>query len=793
MLRSKFFYLSVVLITASLTGFAQGEFKALAVQEKIDGVMNREIEEDANIQNGGLSILYKKGKQEYSCDFRIQNGLQKSSCDGLENILPKVKFVSRRNFKFTGWYEGDLSYELKFPNYLDIPKDVKKKGWYLTNKMQSFRIQESYVEDGQDGEVTYNHKESGTDNILYQFEDEANLITPSKFSRKYDRQQVFRGNYTSYYSDGKRMTKNVYEVEKNTFLKQNTVKANISCEVEVTVYGTYTKWYQSGRKFYEVVYDETYMKNYLVNEGKHQDESMEDGKLKGTYTAWHENGQLMCEGVLKNGKREGVWKFYDLNGFLVERINYLNGKIKGEYLAFYINGEKRQKVSYYNDFKVGLGYTYHYNGEIATKTEYIRGEKFGLYQEFDSEGHIMVNGYYNRNKEVDKWEAFFDSGKLREVKFFREGLLHGLRNKFFPSGEKSFEASYEKGKEDGEFTTWFKNGIKNVYGKFHNGMKNGTWYKFFKSGIKKEFVNYALASSTTDTVTSIWYEDFKFHKENHLRNGKCMKYHINGQKQFEGNFTNGRLDGQQLYYDTSGVVVRKEMYLAGERKGDIQKYYNDGRIKLKGNYADDVNFYIEAYFNEKGVQTIIAGKGELTTIQSGYKKKVNYEHGAPHGIWQSWYPTGELMEEGVYERGEETGSYKQFNKDSTLRHEGSLINGLENGHWKHFSKKGILLEKGKYQNGEKVGKWMYYYNDGKPKEKLEYIANGDIVVWDYWNNEGTHRVVDGSGEYVSRDANGVKIKGMVENGLKEGQWSLAKLSKDVDYIVLYKKGKEVKL
>ena len=789
----KTYFLSLTSLLLSLsTVFAQDNFVALEAQKKVDALMTSDIEHELGMTNGGMSVSYKIGKEEYACDFRVQNGRRKSSCDGLDTALRKLDFVSRRSFKFDGWFEGVLDYELEFPDYLDIPKDVKKKGWYLTNKMENFRIKEEYVEDGQEGDLTYVHRESGSDNYLFYFEDEANLINPSKFNRKYDRQQVYKGTYNSYYPNSKRRTRNAYEVEKNTFLRQNTVKANVNCEIEVTVYGTFTKWYESGKKFYEVVYDETYIKNFIVNEGKHQDESLEDGKLKGKYTAWHENGQLLCEGVLKNGKREGVWKFYDLNGFLIERINYLNGKIKGEYLSFFINGQKREKVTYYNDFKVGLGYTYYQDGTVRTKTEYVRGEKFGLYQKYDNMGRLIINGYYHRNDQTDKWESFYASGKLREVRFFKLGLLHGLRNKFFPDGVKEFEAKYENGKESGEFTIWFNNGIKNIFGKFHKGLKNGTWYKFYKSGSKKEFVNYALASTSNDSVLSIWYEGYELKKEKHLRNGLWVKYHENGQKMFEGSFTNGRLDGKQVYFDTSGVVVRKEIYVAGERKGDIQKYHPNGSLKMKGNFADDVNFYIEAYFNEKGVQTIIAGKGKIESVKNGCKKVVQYDNGSPHGAWKTYYPSGELMEEGEYSRGEETGEYTQYNEDGSLHHKGHYINGIEDGHWKHFSKNGVLQEKGKYVDGEKVGMWMYYYGNGEPKEKLEYKENGDVLVWDYWSIKGLHKVVNGEGEYIDRDKNGVKIKGMLSAGVKEGQWGLAKATKSSNYFVEFKNGQQIK-
>ena len=304
-------------------------------------------------------------------------------------------------------------------------------------------------------------------------------------------------------------------------------------------------------------------------------------------------------------------------------------------------------------------------------------------------------------------------------------------------------------------------------------------------------INYAVIKNSNDSILSIWYEDFKIQKEKHLRNGKWKKYHPNGTIKYEGNFTNGRLDGKQLHYDTSGVVVRKEVFVAGERRGDVQTYYKSGKLKMKGNYGDEVSLAIESYFTEKGVQSIIAGKGTIKKTKSGITEEVSYKHGAPHGEWKSWVENGELLEIGNYDRGEETGRYIQYNKSGQIKEDGYYVNGIEEGYWKSYYKTGIIKEEGSYVDGEKNGEWKYFYPNGSPKKTIIHKINSQDLIWEFWAKNGVHKVKKSNGEYFDRDDNGIPIKGPIKEGLKQGQWNFRFNVKGVDHSVLFVDGKKL--
>lgn len=62
-----------------------------------------------------------------------------------------------------------------------------------------------------------------------------------------------------------------------------------------------------------------------------------------------------------------------------------------------------------------------------------------------------------------------------------------------------------------------------------------------------------------------------------------------------------------------------------------------------------------------------------------------------HGLFQSYYPTGQLASEGYYE------------------------NGKESGVWKDFHDNGRLAAQGEYRDGVECGTWRYWDADGNPE------------------------------------------------------------------------------
>tara|TARA_B110000211_G_scaffold234823_1_gene306578 strand:+ start:1319 stop:1942 length:624 start_codon:yes stop_codon:yes gene_type:complete len=194
-------------IFSSPYSYGQEDNNEVSKAEKVKNLMTREVEDVSILKEGGFSVYYKKDTIEVSCDARIENGQLKSTCEGYSSIEDKLKFSSRKSFRYSGWYEGDMKYTMDFPEDIPVEKTEKKKGWILYPSIQVTKFYEKYTHDDQEGKYTYFHKEKQDDRILYSFKDETNKLHPSKWDRMYDREETITGTYNSYYLNGKKELK----------------------------------------------------------------------------------------------------------------------------------------------------------------------------------------------------------------------------------------------------------------------------------------------------------------------------------------------------------------------------------------------------------------------------------------------------------------------------------------------------------------------------------------------------------------------------------------------------------
>ena len=73
---------------------------------------------------------------------------------------------------------------------------------------------------------------------------------------------------------------------------------------------------------------------------------------------------------------------------------------------------------------------------------------------------------------------------------------------------------------------------------------------------------------------------------NNLPNGKGIKYYSNGNILYEGNFINGKFEGNGKYYYDNGYYFIGE-YKNGLRNGKGIIYYKNGNIQYEGDWVND--------------------------------------------------------------------------------------------------------------------------------------------------------------------------------------------------------------
>jgi antitoxin component YwqK of YwqJK toxin-antitoxin module len=57
------------------------------------------------------------------------------------------------------------------------------------------------------------------------------------------------------------------------------------------------------------------------------------------------------------------------------------------------------------------------------------------------------------------------------------------------------------------------------------------------------------------------------------------------------------------------------------------------------------------------------------------------DKGQPHGLWESYYPNGNLSFKGHYLNGQKHGYWESYHYSGQLMYKGYYLNGQKHGYW----------------------------------------------------------------------------------------------------------------
>ncbi len=248
--------------------------------------------------------------------------------------------------------------------------------------------------------------------------------------------------------------------------------------------------------------------------------------------------------------------------------------------------------------------------------------------------------------------------------------------------------------------------------------------------------------------------------------------------------------GQQImrtYYEVEGEPLKEEFNInsKGELHGKYSSYYENGAVKNKGYFVNNVSIGDWSYYYESG---------ELRMIG-------NVTEGKNNGLWEYYYESGGKKMEGHLVEGKRSGNWVIFSANGTKQSEGRYEDNLRVGIWKYYASSGGLKaseeikddfsiyteyyisgEKkaiGKKFNDEKQGGWLFYYEDGSLQAKGVYKEGKKFGPWKYYAESGLTKA---EGNYINDLTDGiwihyfesgaVKSKGKLYKGQKDGEWSL---------------------
>ena len=183
---------------------------------------------------------------------------------------------------------------------------------------------------------------------------------------------------------------------------------------------------------------------------------------------------------------------------------------------------------------------------------------------------------------------------------------------------------------------------------------------------------------------------------NGKRQGVWKKHYTNNRIRYIGTFDHGKEVGTFKYYSASSSdnpIIVKE-YHKNDDLAEVQFFTTAGILESKGLMNGK---------NREGKWLFFHSDGKSIMSEE------NYKDGKLNGVYNTFYPNGELTEITSYKNGLIDGNYKKYSIKGLLYNDFNYSRGKLNGMAIYYSRKtGDLIKKGPFKDDMRVGTWENY-------------------------------------------------------------------------------------
>ena len=184
-------------------------------------------------------------------------------------------------------------------------------------------------------------------------------------------------------------------------------------------------------------------------------------------------------------------------------------------------------------------------------------------------GHFLLKTTFKGTKEL-RYEGQFSHGK--EIGLFK--FYQYLNEKSILSATKKFNDSNSVA----EVRFYNPSGSIISQGKMNGKKYVGEWNYYHKNSVKIMRIER--------------YDAYG------LQQGEFKVYYKNGQLAEKSNYKDDKLDGESLWFNQNGVIIKKFTYKEGLLQGPSKIYSNDGNLIVEGQYKGDKKHGIWLYYEE---------------------------------------------------------------------------------------------------------------------------------------------------------------------------------------------------
>jgi uncharacterized protein len=334
-----------------------------------------------------------------------------------------------------------------------------------------------------------------------------------------------------------------------------------------------------------------------------------NGRKQGRWYTFYGNGNLKTEVVYLDNKKNGYYKEYAENGDLLKIAKYAEDEIvveaaeiqklevQNEYYpdgkikisSLFRNGVPEGVTKEYTpDGNVEKAYLYKNGVIIGTGVVKDDGNRDGPWKDFYPDGSLKAEGNYDNGKQVGEWRYYHSNGKIEQTgKFNKQGKFEGTWKWYFDNGQLLKEEQYRNGFKDGLSTEYDETGTVIEEGEFVNGNEDGPWFELtgdcfirgtYRDGLRNGMWYNFYLDRHGNVTDSLCYFKGRFIEDN--PDGKHTYYWENGKVKDEGNYVNGRKEGEWIKYNFDGTLFMVITY----RQGVETRY--DG-VKIKPPYEKE--------------------------------------------------------------------------------------------------------------------------------------------------------------------------------------------------------------
>ena len=246
--------------------------------------------------------------------------------------------------------------------------------------------------------------------------------------------------------------------------------------------------------------------------------------------------------------------------------------------------------------------------------------------------------------------------------------------------------------------------------------------------------------------------------KNNIPNGKGIKYYKNGNILYEGDWVDGKPEGNGKFNREDGNYYIGQ-FKKGLRNGKGTQFYPNGNIKYEGDYVNDEyegnGKYIWEdceYFIGQWKNGLRNGKGIIYYPNGKIKYEGDFVNDKREGYGKYIYENGEYYI-GQWKNGKIHGKGILYYLNGNIRYEGDWVNYKGEGYGKYIYKDSEYYI-GQFKNGKRHGKGIEYYSNGNIKFEGDWINNK----------------IEGYGKYIYK--NGDYYIGQLKNNLNHGKGTM---------------------